>query len=220
MLCSGLLSRCCFLFVWLTEFDPNLFGLAFISSAKVAYSYIGQSSSACEVGESIMTFAAADATAIDTPSVNADQFTNQSPGTSKSPPDPHTDTSIISQEFIIDPLLKYFSTNPSSSHYNVQEAIHSLKTDGYYVIPSVFTSQECDEAIDKIWDFVQDVSAGVVNRDDVRSWYDLNQVRIDGEENRKEEKDAKDEDLDPWPHTGYSSFPDMFQSLGAGKSVL
>ena len=25
------------------------------------------------------------------------------------------------------------------------------------------------------------------------------------------------EDADPWPHTGYSSFPDMFQSLGAGE---
>ena len=24
------------------------------------------------------------------------------------------------------------------------------------------------------------------------------------------------DDLDPWPHTGYHSFPDMFQSLGAG----
>ena len=69
-----------------------------------------------------------------------------------------------------------------------------------------------------MWDFVQDVSAGIVKRDDVLSWYDLNSVSFDGKTmGRGDDRMNDGEDADPWPHTGYSSFPDMFQSLGAGE---
>lgn len=132
----------------------------------------------------------------------------------------------ISQDFIRDPLLKYLNPNNIQTQlFDIQEAIHALKTDGYYHIPAVFTTQECNDAIDQIWEFVQDVSAGVVRREDVRTWYSMEDVQIVGDglvggEKENVEEMPSGRDMDPWPHTGYSSFPDMFQSLGAGKCFV
>lgn len=89
--------------------------------------------------------------------------------------------------------------------------VNDLKSKGYAVIPSVVTCEECKVyGLDLIWDFVEDVSGNVVDRSNPHSWY-----------NKCSEKIVDDDDddevgLDPWPHTGYASFPDMFQSLGAG----
>ena len=96
-----------------------------------------------------------------------------------------------------DPLLPYLqrSTLPG-------DVVHSLLTDGYVVLPSVLSSEECASALDLLWDFVTDVSGAVVRRNDPDSWYDHGT--------------SSHEDTDPWPHTGYSFFPDMFQSHGAG----
>ena len=97
---------------------------------------------------------------------------------------------------LVDPLLNYISGDCSG-----------LKTKGYHVIPSVLTKDECNEALHKLWDFVEDVSGGCIDRDDPTSWYSPS-IDNDGEEER--------EDVDPWPHSGDQSSPDMFQSLGAG----
>jgi hypothetical protein len=151
----------------------------------------------------------------------------------------------VDDKFIVDPLLRYLNHSPAaaefpltqhatrSSHtyFSVEEAINALTSDGYYHIPSVLTEFECNHALEKIWDFVEDVSAGVVSRHDPKTWYPKDEVLII-DEWRSREGSAKiesnncisspssEEDLDPWPHTGYSSFPDMFQSLGAGKTVI
>jgi hypothetical protein len=146
--------------------------------------------------------------------------------------DKTTNSTTTNDDCILDPLLKHLNTNHhhttttnSSNHYNISEAIHALKTVGYYHIPCVFTPNECHEAINEIWEFVIDVSSGVVNREDCTSWYSKNDVDICGGEGLKVKDDGGGvdiarKDMDPWPHTGYSSFPDMFQSLGAGKLVF
>ena len=135
-------------------------------------------------------------------------------------------------DFIVDPLLKYLATDPagnrSNQHFNVEEAINALTTDGYYHIPGVLTAEECNHALGQMWDFVEDISAGCVNRNDPKSWYPKGELKdadeiLNSESNvggRNEKPSESEEDIDPWPHTGYSSFPDMFQSLGAGKRLL
>ena len=128
-------------------------------------------------------------------------------------------------DFLSDPLLKYLNTDQQLNQYfDVQKAIHALRTDGYYHIPSVLTKEECMHGIEQMWDFVQDVSAGCVVRDNPTTWYPNNQLetnRMNADQNEQSQSPTNGsegkEDTDPWPHTGYSSFPDMFQSLGAGK---
>ena len=147
-------------------------------------------------------------------------------------------------DLILDPLMKYLmgahqrSTIRSSSSphitINAKEAIEALATQGYYHIPSVLTHGECDEALDQLWDFVEDTSGGCVQKKNPLSWYPEHEVVSIN--NGKEgcaglrgrgapDADNKSivctnpkehDDLDPWPHTGHHSFPDMFQSLGAG----
>ncbi|KAL7544607.1 hypothetical protein ACHAWF_007981 [Thalassiosira exigua] len=149
----------------------------------------------------------------------------------------------------VDPLLKYLrAPRPPSerpSCFDVDAAVEALTTDGYYHIPSVLTPAECAEALDELWDFVEDVSGGIVHRSDPRSWYPRDEVEIAGEEDgnvtaelpgaaangvadrvpgdgrakRRQNEERNGEDWDPWPHTGYGSFPDMFQSLGAGFAL-
>ncbi|KAI2513904.1 hypothetical protein MHU86_288 [Fragilaria crotonensis] len=92
-----------------------------------------------------------------------------------------------------DSLLAYLPSNSPLSH--VRE---SLMTDGYCILNSILTSEECARAIDSIWNFVEDSSNAQVSRTDPSTWY------------------PKNEDKDPFPHTGYKSFSDMFQSKGAG----
>ena len=58
--------------------------------------------------------------------------------------------------------------------------------------------QECDAEVELLWRFVTTVSPAVV-RDDPESWY----PPADGQP-------------DPWPHSGWRSFADMFQHHGAG----
>jgi len=92
-----------------------------------------------------------------------------------------------------DPLLDYIPETSPLAH--VREALIS---DGYCVVKSVLSHAECHEAIESIWNFVEDSSGGYVSRCDPTSWYPV------------------DDNEDPWPHTGYKSFSDMFQSNGAG----
>eukprot|EP00546_Thalassionema_frauenfeldii_P010931 CAMPEP_0178926036 /NCGR_PEP_ID=MMETSP0786-20121207/18278_1 /TAXON_ID=186022 /ORGANISM="Thalassionema frauenfeldii, Strain CCMP 1798" /LENGTH=393 /DNA_ID=CAMNT_0020601051 /DNA_START=1 /DNA_END=1182 /DNA_ORIENTATION=- len=83
------------------------------------------------------------------------------------------------------PLLPHIQDGPIRS---------ALLTDGYAIIRNVLTEEECEDAVNQIWDFLEDTSNNVLRRDDPNSWYDEN----------------------CWPSTGYTSFADMFQSLGVG----
>eukprot|EP00978_Attheya_sp_CCMP212_P005751 scaffold12860_cov54-Attheya_sp.AAC.12 len=58
--------------------------------------------------------------------------------------------------------------------------------------------------LEELWTFVEDTSNGLVDRTNPSSWYSKNS------------SDEEQDQNDPWPHTGYASFPDMFQTLGAG----
>ena len=93
-----------------------------------------------------------------------------------------------------DPLLSYLSSSGPLKH--VRDA---LLADGFCVLPSILTEAECDDAIASIWDFIEDTSSGTIHRSDPTTWYPT-------------DSDADD----PWPHTGYKTFSDMFQSNGAG----
>ena len=131
------------------------------------------------------------------------------------------------EDIIIDPLLKYLhhpyptdGYQAQATHFNVNEAIEAIKTKGYYHIPAVLSHEECDEAQDNIWDFVEDVSGGVVHRNDPLTWYPQHEISIGGNTVVQPQEPANDggdlqnapiictdpnnehDDLDPWPHTG------------------
>jgi hypothetical protein len=120
-----------------------------------------------------------------------------------------------------DALLPFVISGP------IQDA---LVTDGYAVIPSVCTADECDRAVSSIWEFIEDVTYGRVRRNVPHTWYKSSSSSGSGsgsgssshinrdhsEDADVAQADAADDDDDPWPSTGYKSFPDMFQSLGAG----
>lgn len=76
----------------------------------------------------------------------------------------------------------------------------ALLTEGYAVLPKILTSHECDQALDAMWDFLHDTSSGIIVRSDPSTWY----------------KESSHQQMEPWPSTGYKTFVDMFQSLGAG----
>ena len=103
-----------------------------------------------------------------------------------------------------DRLVPFLSTTELA-----RDVLPSLQTDGYYIIRSVLAPDECASAVDKIWDFVEDTSGGVVSRSDPASWYP--QPKDDDDDD-----DDEQEMDDPFPHTGYKSFSDMFQTNGAG----
>ena len=135
------------------------------------------------------------------------------------------------EDLIIDPLLQYLNIQHASKvnlHFNLNDAIQALQTQGYYHIPSVLTSRECEEALHQLWEFVQDVSGGFVDKNDPTSWYcsgDL--ITHNGDSNNSNNGNTRtknnNNDLDPWPHSGHSGSitstcsSDMFQSLGAGQ---
>lgn len=157
----------------------------------------------------------------------------------------NADPDRADDDLIVDPLTKYLPASTAGQRrqrqrcrppplFDVDDAIEDLKTRGYHVVPAALAREECDEALGLMWDFVEDVSGGCVGRGDPTSWYPRREVRIvtggdaassadepdedngaAGDVNRDSSDDRR-RDLDPWPHTGYQSFPDMFQSLGAG----
>jgi hypothetical protein len=101
----------------------------------------------------------------------------------------------------------------------------ALVTEGYAVISNVGTVIECDAAVASLWEFVEDVTLGSVRRNDPHTWYKRSKSssnssshinRNNTEDADAAQADAADDDDDPWPSTGYKSFRDMFQSLGAG----
>ena len=49
--------------------------------------------------------------------------------------------------------------------------VHHLNTQGYAVVPNVLTSSECDQIIDRAWDWLTTLGTGI-QRDDKATWTD------------------------------------------------
>jgi len=79
----------------------------------------------------------------------------------------------------------------------------ALLDDGYAVVRGVLSRAECAAQLDLMWDFVERSSGGRVSRFDAQSWY-------------PSAAGASGVPEDPWPHSGWKSFCDMFQTRGAG----
>eukprot|EP00750_Incisomonas_marina_P013261 INCI17272.1.p1 GENE.INCI17272.1~~INCI17272.1.p1 ORF type:complete len:414 (+),score=53.27 INCI17272.1:94-1335(+) len=81
-----------------------------------------------------------------------------------------------------------------------RSVLEAMETDGYLVLRSVLSREECDEQVERLWEFVEATSPGV-RRDRPDTWY----------------PDAAAEvPRDPWPHSGWGNLPDMCQSFQGG----
>ena len=101
------------------------------------------------------------------------------------------------------PLFPYLQGGCPS----LESARDSLLRDGYAVIPSVFSKEECAEELSRLWDFIEAKAPGV-RRGDEATWYPSQQGSEEG-------SDAEGGG-DPWPHSGWKSFTDMLQMAEAG----
>ena len=70
---------------------------------------------------------------------------------------------------------------------------------GYTIVSSLVTSEECSDCRNRIWNFIHDVSGGMILPSQPCTWYPSSDT---------------DDDDDPWPTSRTGSR--MFQSLGAG----
>jgi len=96
----------------------------------------------------------------------------------------------------VDPLLPWLATDTSWR----AEIVEAIERDGYVLLPGVFSPSECAAEVGRLWEFVEAVSGGSVRRGEPGTWYPT----------------PGGAETDPWPHSGWRSFPDMFQSFGAG----
>lgn len=80
-----------------------------------------------------------------------------------------------------------------------REVRAAMEEEGYIVLRGILTRQECAKELDRLWGFVEATSGQKVGRFDSSTWYP-----------------GGDGGADPWPHSGWRSFPDMFQSFQAG----
>ncbi len=122
----------------------------------------------------------------------------------------------IIKEKVKDPLIPFLQKSDTLPVY-LQHVPNDILSKGYAVVPALISKEECESALDLLWDFVQDVSGGMVRKDDPQTWYpqgSLNPIDTSNKVASTPSIDSRAQD--PWPHTGYNSFPDMFQSLGAG----
>lgn len=93
-----------------------------------------------------------------------------------------------------DALLAHISTDGELA----PRVRHALLTDGYIVLENVLSAHECESELNRLWDYVTTVSPTVA-REEPSSWYPPTPGAPD-----------------PWPHSGWKSFHDMFQSHQAG----
>jgi hypothetical protein len=99
-------------------------------------------------------------------------------------------------------LLAHIESQSSSRSSLSERIVTAIESDGYIVLPKVFTSSECDEHYDKLWDFVLKTSPSL-DRADPDTWY-------------PDAKSAGAGAADPWVHSGFGNLPDMSQSFSAG----
>ena len=104
----------------------------------------------------------------------------------------------------------------------------AIEADGYCVLRGVLTEDECAREVARIWDYIEAISPTGISRDDPDSWFAATEratppaadtidaaaaaVAAAAEVPKPKPTDP----TDPWPHTGWGSFPDMFQSQQAG----
>ena len=108
-----------------------------------------------------------------------------------------------------DALLAHISTSDELA----LKVRTNLTTEGYAVVPGVFTREECAAQIDLLWRFVEALNS-TVKREDPDTWYP--QAGGSGSKERASDRGDRGQLVDPWPHTGWKSFSDMFQSHQAG----
>ena len=80
----------------------------------------------------------------------------------------------------------------------------AIETEGYVVLKGVLSRDEAAAELERLWDFVTTVSP-TVRRDDPATWYPP-----------PTSGSATAPSPDPWPHSGWRSFTDMFQAHQAG----
>ena len=91
------------------------------------------------------------------------------------------------------------STSGQQQHLSPAEKVARICEDGYIILPSVLSPEECAEAITEIWKFITDTSGGSVRKEDPTTWY--SSAVVAGK--------------DPWPCSS-SHGVEMFQNRGAG----
>ncbi|GMI22918.1 hypothetical protein TeGR_g14646 [Tetraparma gracilis] len=91
-------------------------------------------------------------------------------------------------------LLSYISTDTDLG----RKVLEAIEDQGYVVLPSVLGGEECDEELDRLWDFVEKTSPSVK-----RGQPDTHYPDGPGAP-------------DPWPHSGWGNLPDMCQSYSGG----
>ena len=97
-----------------------------------------------------------------------------------------------------DRLLAYLA--PSGASEWAHEIKSALISQGYVVLKGIVSSNECKALLGKMWDYVEATSYGQISRQNLSSCYPPND----------------DPAADPWPASGWKSFPDMFQSADSG----
>lgn len=111
-------------------------------------------------------------------------------------------------------LLSYISTDTDLG----RKVLEAIEDQGYVVLPSVLGGEECDEELDRLWDFVEKTSPSV-KRGQPDTHYP-GEPRADG----STPKILANSDVcadgpgapDPWPHSGWGNLPDMCQSYSGG----
>ena len=96
-------------------------------------------------------------------------------------------------------LLSHFTDTSYATNIKQQ-----IENQGYVVVPSVLTPNECTIQLNLLWDFIEATAPGV-QRNDSNTWYPPPNTSIENVEQ-----------LDPWPHSGWKFLPDMCQSFQAG----
>ena len=56
---------------------------------------------------------------------------------------------------------------------NSEQWLTKLKNEGYCVIPNILTGQECDLAIEQIWDWLESLGTGI-DRNNEETWISAN----------------------------------------------
>eukprot|EP00946_MAST-07B_sp_MAST-7B-sp1_P000490 g490.t1 len=131
--------------------------------------------------------------------------------------------SLASSTLPFDDLLPWISDSTDLGRRVRTE----IESDGYCVLRNVLTKRECLREIDRIWDYIETISSSGISRDNPSSWYqiassDANKSQTKGAASstttppKPPLKSKPSGSVDPWPYTGWGSFPDMFQSQQAG----
>lgn len=134
------------------------------------------------------------------PSTATKRQNNPTDRNSRSDPTTHSINDMTEQPS--HDLLKPFLSQDTELGRLVSERI---ETDGYVVIRNILSAEECEEELNRLWDFVEATSPGI-SRKDTETWYPRT----------SSSSEVASESVDPWPHSGWVWLSDMCQSYQAG----